>query len=87
VLGNPARDVAYRWVRRGPWKLIIPHGIDENPAWGGYLSEAALYNVVDDPEEQNNVIALAEHAELVAELQKLLDGWWKLPSPGSPMAD
>ncbi len=82
-LGNAAADVAYRWVRRGPWKLIVPHGNEGRQAWGGYLEQAALYNVVDDPKEKNNVIASADNAKLVAELQKLLDGWWSFPRRGS----
>lgn len=82
VLGNPAADVAYRWVRRGPWKLIVPHAKEHRRAWGGYLDESALYHVVDDPEEQTNLISLPENAQLVSELQALLDGWWKLRSPG-----
>ncbi len=80
-LGNPAGDVAYRWVRRGPWKLIVPHAKDGNQAWGSYLGEAALYHVVDDPEEQNNLISSAENARLVVELHQILDGWWEVPSP------
>jgi uncharacterized sulfatase len=79
-LGDPSADVAYRWVRRGPWKLIVPHSIDGKPAWGGYLNRAALYNVVDDPDEQKNVISSPENASVADELQGLLDGWWRVSS-------
>ena len=30
-LGHPSRDVAYRWVRQGNFKLILPQG---NKPWG-----------------------------------------------------
>lgn len=76
-LGNPAVDVAYRWVRRGPWKLIVPRSQNGTRPWGGYLDQAALYNVVHDPEEQDNLINSTEHAQQVSELQQLLDDWWK----------
>ena len=75
-LRHPERDVAYRWVRRGPWKLIVPHGRDP---WGGYLEKSALYHVVDDPEEQSNLIGSPEQSQLVAELRAVLDGWWQVP--------
>lgn len=79
VLRHPERDVAYRWVRQGPWKLIVPQRQEGSRAWGGYLDEPALYHVVDDPEEQNNVLALPEHAQLTSDLNELLDDWWDVP--------
>lgn len=79
-LGKPEQDVAYRWIRRGPWKLIIPHDHGGKHPWGGYLGEAVLYNVVDDPEEQDNLIAEPDNAALVAELRRLLDKWWQVSS-------
>ncbi len=79
VLGHPARDVAYRWVRRGPWRLIVPHAHGGRPAWGGYLQEPALYNDVDDPDEQKNLISDPQFTAVAAELRKLLDDWWKVP--------
>lgn len=79
-LGDPAADIAYRWVRRGPWKLIVPHSRNGRPAWGGYLKEAALYDVLNDSEEHADVILSSENAGVVAELRDLLDGWWRLPA-------
>ena len=78
-LGKPEQDIAYRWIRRGPWKLIVPHDHGGKHPWGSYLGKTALYNVVDDPEEQDNLIAASKNAALVAELRQLLDQWWRVP--------
>ena len=86
-LRHPERDVAYRWVRRGPWKLIVPRGKQGKRAWGGYLTATALYHVVDDPEEQTNLIASQENSEIVLELRRLLDGWWEASLPHSTAED
>jgi len=76
VLGRPWQDVAYRWVRRGRWKLIVTHNAGNASPWGGYLSRDALFDVVDDPRESNNRIDEPQRAEMVAELRRLLDDWW-----------
>lgn len=72
-LGHPSRDVAYRWIRRGRLKLIVPSG---KKAWGGYLSEPALFDVVADPEEKSNLAAKPEHTADVQTLRRQLDAWW-----------
>ena len=72
-LGHPERDIAYRWVRRGEYKLIVPHG--EKP-WGGYLKAPALFNVVTDPDESQNLIDNPNFAAVAADLRSTLDSWW-----------
>lgn len=74
VLRDPARDIAYRWVRDGDFKLIVPHPQGGKAAWGDYLGEVALFDVVRDPEEMVNLAA--DQPEKVLALKQLLDGWW-----------
>jgi len=82
-LGNPSRDVAYRWVRKGRWKLVVPHAHGGAKPWGGYLDSHALFDVVDDPDESTNRIDDPAHAPRAAELLRLLDDWW---TPGDDSA-
>ncbi|MEZ5385810.1 MAG: sulfatase-like hydrolase/transferase [Prosthecobacter sp.] len=51
-LGHPSRDIAYRWMRDGRMKLIVPQQQKGAAAWGGYLTNVALFDVVADPEER-----------------------------------
>ncbi len=74
-LTNPGKDVAYRWVRRGRYKLIVPNGDDP---WGDYLSRPALFDVVNDPKETINRIDEKELLKTVSELEVELDSWWGL---------
>jgi uncharacterized sulfatase len=65
---RPAANLQYRWVLANGWKLILPHTArvpDGRPE---------LYRVDRDPDEREN-LAATEPAR-VAELTKLLDGWW-----------
>lgn len=61
-------------MRSGPLKLIVPHAHDRRQAWGDYLTEPALYDVIKDPAEKNNLAT--QQPEEAARLSKLLDGWW-----------
>jgi len=74
-LGHPSRDVAYRWVRDGRWKLIVPHQ-QRGSIWQNYVTEPALYDVVADPYERNNLADNAGHKQQIEHLRKLLDEWW-----------
>ena len=74
-IGNPARDVAYRWVRRGDFKLIVPHR-QRGEIWRNYLIEPALFNVVADPREERDLSGEPRHAATMWELCRLLDDWW-----------
>ena len=68
-LGQPAREVKYRWVRSGRFKLIVP---SESP------DEATLFDVVADPKEQTDLSGDPRHAPTRAELLRMLDGWWSI---------
>lgn len=72
-LGHPSRDIAYRWIRSGSLKLIVPSG---KSAWGDYLREPALFDVAAHPEEKTNLAAKPEHAADVQTLRRQLDAWW-----------
>lgn len=74
VLRQPGRDIAYRWVRKGAYKLIVMHG---KKPWGGYLKSDALFDVVTDPKETRNLIAQPSMAPIASELRQRLDDWWK----------
>lgn len=73
ALEHPERDIAYRWVRDGDWKLILPVG--ENP-WGSYVDGPALFNVSVDSGETENRIHAPGSTEISARLEALLDEWW-----------
>lgn len=76
-LGHPENDIAYRWVRQGNLKLIVPHthGTTAKP-WGGYLETDALFDVAQDPFEEHNLAQIPEFTADVRRLRELLDGWW-----------
>jgi uncharacterized sulfatase len=58
----------YRWVLAGGYKLIRPHAATVPAA------RVELFRVDRDPDEREN-LADREPAK-VAELTRLLDGWW-----------
>jgi uncharacterized sulfatase len=63
-VNDPSKNLMYRWVRKGDWKLIVP-------AKGEAVE---LYDVAHDPDEKAE--RSKEEAGRVAELRGLLDGWW-----------
>ena len=73
VLGHPERDVAYRWVRQGRYKLIVPHG---KTPWEGYLKSRAIFDLETDPREQTNLYHDESLAEVSRQLENSLDQWW-----------
>jgi len=76
-LGHPERDIAYRWVRQGDFKLIVPHHQREaKRPWGGYLNTVSLYDVSADPFETKNLVHSREHQADRERLRTLLDQWW-----------
>lgn len=77
--GNPAADIAYRWVRQGRYKLIVPHRHGDAAPWRNFLDDVALFDVVDDPGEQQCLAA--EQPRRVEQLLALLDQWWLPESP------
>ncbi len=74
TLDDPARDLAYRWVRRGRWKLITTHAHGGARPWGDYLAGDALFDVVADSAESRNLIQ--QEPSVAANLRTLLDEWW-----------
>jgi uncharacterized sulfatase len=76
-LGHPERDVAYRWVRNGDLKLIVPHTHGSRYAWNRYLEAPALFDVSVDPGETKDLINDPTHKTDIAQLRELLDRWWK----------
>ena len=79
-LGHPSGHIAYRWVRQGDLKLIVPHRHNGAMPWNGYLTQVSMFNVVADPGESDN-LALDPHRRGEAErLRELLDAWW---TPGN----
>jgi len=84
TLGNPAGDVAYRWVRQGRLKLIVPHAHGGKNPWGDYLNEAALYDVAADPEEENDLSGDPRFAGEAARLHAILDAWWPVEPDDDP---
>jgi len=78
-LGNPAGDIAYRWIRDDVWKLIVPDEHFER-AWFSAGDQIALFNLADDPAEQNNLATQPEHVSRVQTLRQRLDAWW---TPGA----
>ncbi len=73
--GSPSKFIAYRWLRHGPYKLIVPHVHDELP-WNEYELGTALYHVLDDPGERQNLADQEEYREVVQKLTRTLDAWW-----------
>lgn len=81
-LGHPSRDIAYRWVRDGRWKLVVPHE-QEGSIWRNYVQAASLFDVVADPFERTNLAESADQQQRIERLRKLLDDWW---TPGDDSA-
>lgn len=73
-LGEPEKHIAYRWIRDGSFKLIVPHAQEGKAAWGGYLEKPALFDLSVDPGEKQNLAAT--HPELAKSLRQKLNAWW-----------
>ncbi len=83
-LGNPSCDVAYRWMRDGRFKLIVPHALSGQKPWGRYIDNVALFDLVADPNEKHNLARDDKHTKTVSRLMARLDQWWN-PSNRSPI--
>ena len=64
---RPAVNLTWRWMRRGPWKLIVPAD-KERPA--------QLFDLTADPGEANDMAGRPDQRERVAEMRAALDRWW-----------
>lgn len=72
-LGHPERDIAYRWVRQGSLKLIVPRG---KTPWENYVTAPALFDVAEDPRESIDLANDPAFATQIQRLTSLLDSWW-----------
>ena len=64
-INKPAVNLTHRWIRTGPWKLILAEEEGQGPE---------LFNVSADPFEEKN---LAESKpKQVSELTQRIDQWW-----------
>lgn len=72
-LVDPSVDVAYRWVRQGNHKLIVP---SSEEAWGDYLDTVGLFDLRADPEETNDLASDLQYQPIKAALRAMLDNWW-----------
>jgi len=81
-LRNPARDVAYRWVRDGRYKLIVPHRRNAKKPWGGYVQSPALFDIVADPREVNNLASNNAFRKTIQQLSRKIDAWWPADEDG-----
>ncbi len=79
VIGAPERDIAYRWVRKGRYKLIIPASQGKQSAWNKYVQSPALFDLVRDPQERNNLFGDPVRASVIKQLSLALDDWWSPP--------
>ncbi len=84
-VNDPVANLKYRWmVREDGWKLIEPYrpnaGVEMmirpwDVSW--MKLEPELFNVVDDPGEERDLAA--ERPDLVEQLAKDLQEWWRVP--------
>ncbi len=85
-VNDPVANLKYRWmVREDGWKLIEPYRPNAEvelmirPWRVEWMQlEPELYNVLDDPGEEND--QAAARPELVEQLQQELQDWWRVPS-------
>jgi len=74
---NPEKNVNYRWVRNGDWKVVWPDNISNLPP--NFIPRSPeLYNLANDPMEENNLADRFPH--LVQYGKNLLDHWWPIES-------
>ena len=74
---KPTDDaILLRGVRQNNLKLIVPESQDGAEPWNRYLSEPALFDVVSDPDESQNLIGDGKHEETRTHLRRLLDELW-----------
>ncbi|MCP4777421.1 MAG: hypothetical protein GY880_24650, partial [Planctomycetaceae bacterium] len=70
------RDLAYRWVRKGQYKLIVPVSQGTQSPWNKYVESPALFDLSRDPHERRNLIGEPTLANVISSLSMTLDGWW-----------
>ena len=75
-LGNPSCDVAYRWMRKGDWKLIVPHS-QRGQIWRNYADRDQLFDLSEDPDERMNLATNPDYRREFEALRMQLDQWWQ----------
>jgi len=73
VLGKPASDVSYLWIRLGSFKLIRPVS---DPPWNNYVSSDQLFDLSSDPSESRNLAMDPDHSAILSKLRQRLVDWW-----------
>ena len=76
TLGHPEKHIAYRWIRLGDYKLIVPHRHAKAKPWNNYLTRPALFNVTSDPTEQHDLSADPDQKDRLSALTHQLNRWW-----------
>lgn len=74
ILGKPPVDLAYRWIRKGDFKLIVP---SSNNPWNNYVNTVHLFNLRLDPEETKNLASDSKYQSTKTALLGELNAWWK----------
>ncbi len=67
---DPLASLRFRWIISGRWKLIAPYAAREPDA------PIELFDLTTDPHELQNLAD--RNPDLVAELTKKLDAWWRV---------
>lgn len=83
-LHDPIANLKYRYtVREDGWKLVLPYAVNQDVplmidgARANWMHpEPALYNVLDDPLETNDLAGT--RPDMVAELTRAMDEWWNV---------
>jgi len=73
VLGDASVDIAYRWIRQGDYKLIVP---TSSHPWNNYLNTVQLFNLDSDPNESVNLANERPYRMIRQKLRAQLDVWW-----------
>ena len=74
VLGDASKDIAYRWIRQGNYKLIVPSS--SNP-WNNYLNTVHLFDLETDPNETVDLAEEPKYRMIRYKLREQLDAWWR----------
>ena len=69
VLGDPARHVRAKWIRKHSYKLILPGPSEKRIA-------RQLYDLQSDPMERENLSFDPEFQQIVRQLTEELNAWW-----------
>ncbi len=67
------RAFVFKGVRKGRWKLVITEANQFFPPLDPRYGSLALYDLVSDPKERNNLIHEEEHRARVTEMKELLE--------------